>query len=260
MAAAGSGPEEQLLKRIEMGMKLCRCALEHPPLLEAREHAELAADKLEEAVPVPQVRELYPRVLQLYRMKEAELFREPVNAVLFRIPDYFTFVKRPMSLHNVLDNIVANAYSTKEQVVQDLDAIWEACEKFNGPSHEYTLQARKCGAVWKRLEKELKDSKLVDAATREEFVQMVEQVGDEQLFRDITDCLRQHAPHMLLEGDEMDVDMLTVGMHDRLMRLVEAKTARPASASGMRSPAPGGYAGKLQAKGAKGGKGGKGGR
>lgn len=250
-----------LLAKLDATIRYVECALTHPSI-PAGVHQPLAGDELESRVPVPAVRELYPVVYRLYtETSDAAVFREPVNALAFNIPDYYQIITSPKSLRDVLDAMSSNRYSTRDQVVRELDSIWANAERYNGPKHEFTAQAKRCQEMVRKRLKDIDDGKVVDNAKVQDFISIVEQNGDDDMYNALLDCLRRHAPHLLLEGDEMDLDRLTVGVYERLMAIVQAKTQRPASRQGAPSPNPLGAGPSASTAGKKSAKGkGKGGR
>lgn len=231
-----SKPEavDAVVKTIDHWIKYIDCAMSHP-VLPSEMHARLG-DTSE--IVVPAVREMYPVVYSLYTtVSDAQAFREPVNALEVNAFDYYAIITSPMSLREILDNMLANKYSQREQVLRDLDLIWANTLRFNGENSPYTVQARKCEDYVKRKVQELADARLCESTMRDEFVQAVEQIGDEELFEQISTCVATHAPNMLLGGEELDIEQLTVGMFNRLMKIVR-NHQRPSSRTAARSPAP----------------------
>jgi hypothetical protein len=84
------------------------------------------------------------------------LFTLPVN--LDQFPSYTKYVKMPMCLNDIAQNLLNNAYDTRAEVVEDLELVWKNAQAFN-PSGTFVhgraedLQ-RRCSEMIKDLDDE----------------------------------------------------------------------------------------------------------
>lgn len=67
----------------------------------------------------------------LKKEKNAVYYLEPVDPDKLKIPTYFTIIKHPMDLSTVEVNLKKKKYNSKEEVVSDLQLIWNNCREFN---------------------------------------------------------------------------------------------------------------------------------
>ena len=77
----------------------------------------------------------------IWNKKIAAPFRASVNLVEY--PDYTKFVKQPISLQEIRDNIMDFSYHTVEAFVNDLKLMVSNSSTYNGPQMVITQNARK---------------------------------------------------------------------------------------------------------------------
>ncbi len=68
---------------------------------------------------------------QLFKKRETEPFKEPVDYEGLGLSDYKSIVKRMMDLGTVRKNIKADAYEYLEDVLDDIQLIWDNCKLYN---------------------------------------------------------------------------------------------------------------------------------
>jgi len=80
-------------------------------------------------------------------------FATPVNPV--RVPDYYTHIMHPMDLGTIHANLVLGGYATGTgttadnqcgtiPLLQDLNILYENCQRYNGAKHMFTRMAKDC--------------------------------------------------------------------------------------------------------------------
>ena len=89
----------------------------------------------------PQQKHLQRIVSNVKRIAAAKAFLLPVDPIALRIPTYLEYVKQPMDLRTLEDNLRADKYSTVEACVADLNQIVKNAQIFNGLDHPVTKSA-----------------------------------------------------------------------------------------------------------------------
>ena len=92
------------------------------------------------------------------------LFMRPVDPVRDRAPGYHSIVKSPMDLGTVLALLRNNVYSAADEVLSDIEQVWENCKAFNPSTHVLHHYASRLSAEFKRIYAEQKRDGDGDAA------------------------------------------------------------------------------------------------
>ena len=117
-------------------------------------------ERLEEAskgsspMTTPQHKALARLMQNVKRIQSSTAFRQPVDVVGLKIPTYFDYIKKPMDLHTLEDNLKGGKYPTVDVFVADFNQIVENSRIFNGADHGVTKQALEMKASFeKQMEK-----------------------------------------------------------------------------------------------------------
>ena len=87
-------------------------------------------------ITVPQHRFLADRLRNTKKIKVSQLFKDPVDLVLY--PAYSSFVTNPMDLSTMESKLKEGRYNNVGEFMQDLDLIIDNCVAFNGKDHAVT--------------------------------------------------------------------------------------------------------------------------
>ena len=68
-------------------------------------------------------------------------FVEMVDPVKDGAPEYFTYIKEPISLNEIKRKLESNEYEDMDALKHDIDLIWQNSKTYNGPEAYYTLMA-----------------------------------------------------------------------------------------------------------------------
>jgi hypothetical protein len=84
---------------------------------------------------------------------KSEAFRQPVDIVKLKIPDYFTIIHHPMDISTVLKKLRSNPkqYSQPSEVAEDMRLIWHNCRTYNGDKHVVTQCANVLSENFEKL-------------------------------------------------------------------------------------------------------------
>lgn len=212
------------------------CARDHPSL-PVGQH-QFQPDRVADAAMLP----LYRVVYQLYTtVSESTHFREPVNALESGAFDYYKRIDRPMSLRQVLDQMVGDGrkYSSVQSALADLDTVWANCEKYNGNDPHFTPQARRCRQWLKEKYAEAALNVTADRARVELLLEAIEQQQSDALMLAVHKTIEAMRPD-LIHDEEVDMENINVGLLQKLEELV--RNFRPGSsrreAGGRESPRP----------------------
>lgn len=75
------------------------------------------------------------------KVKSAEWFLKPVDAVALNIPTYFDTISHPMDLGTLEQKLKERAYKTADDFMADFELIVSNSAKFNGETHPVTYAA-----------------------------------------------------------------------------------------------------------------------
>jgi len=82
-------------------------------------------------------------ISNLKKSNASTAFRQPVDYVALKIPNYPEVVKHPMDLSTIDNRLKHNKYSSVAAFISDFEQIVTNCFLFNGPDHGISQQARK---------------------------------------------------------------------------------------------------------------------
>eukprot|EP00744_Colponema_vietnamica_P016298 GILI01022860.1.p1 GENE.GILI01022860.1~~GILI01022860.1.p1 ORF type:complete len:225 (-),score=34.54 GILI01022860.1:30-704(-) len=194
-------------------ISLINCAKVHPPLPSGthkrRPQAEIRGP--------PDVVELYRIIYDLYTTVEASLaFREPVDALAYKLYDYYMKVKNPMSLRIVLDRIAdptGGFYGSRDQVLSEVSQIWRNCELYNGNQSIVTEGAHQCERWISTMLQELEDGRPADVEAVDRFNDafMAEAESDADAAERLMEFVKKLNPKLLTSDGDLELENLTSG-------------------------------------------------
>lgn len=82
-------------------------------------------------------------ISNLKKSNASSAFRQPVDYMALKIPNYPDIVKHPMDLSTIDQRLKQNKYSSVSAFASDFEQIVNNCYLFNGPDHGISQQARK---------------------------------------------------------------------------------------------------------------------
>jgi hypothetical protein len=211
--------------KVNFWVRFIDLAVEHPPL--PSEDVIGRADAALMQAMVPDVRELYPIVYDLYSGDLAQIFRNPVYALSEPgVWPYYQTISHPMSLRDVIEKLHSSRYSTCKQVIDDVDLIWSNCATFNGADSTVTQNAKKCQHWFQKKVQDLEETKLVPETELLEFTEFVENHGDENLVRQLTAVVQKYAPHLVDAEESVMMELVPRGLFRRMQDTVKAFKSR----------------------------------
>ena len=83
---------------------------------------------------------------ELYRKPFAEPFRQPVDYEYYQLVDYPQIIKKMMDLRTLIYDLDNGKYQTVEQVLDDIQLIWDNCKLYNDKNtriHKAALKLEK---------------------------------------------------------------------------------------------------------------------
>lgn len=90
-------------------------------------------------------------IKSLKKHKRAVAFLQPVDPVLFNIPDYFDIIKSPMDLGTVEKKLKADQYPTVAAFKADVQLVFQNCYLYNNPGDPVTQDAKKLEEHYQKL-------------------------------------------------------------------------------------------------------------
>lgn len=87
---------------------------------------------------------------KLWGRKEALAFKEPVDPVKLRIPDYFNFIKHPMDLGTVKHKLATKQYSTPLEVCEDVRLVFRNCATYNQVGNPVRIMGDQLSDIWEK--------------------------------------------------------------------------------------------------------------
>lgn len=124
-----------------------------PPLVtdgpEAKRHRQLTERASRKA---EMWQEVIKIVEKIRKNAKSEHFRNPVDPIRLKIPDYFNVIKRPMDIGTVLKKLRSKpmGYTAPSEVADDVRQIWINCRTYNGEQHPVTISANACSEVFEK--------------------------------------------------------------------------------------------------------------
>jgi hypothetical protein len=94
------------------------------------------------------------------------LFREPVDPVLYGIPDYFDVIKNPMDLGTVKKKLTNSQYANLDEFAADVRLTFSNAMTYNPPGNQVHTVAEQLNGIfeseWKLVERKCRDRNLVN--------------------------------------------------------------------------------------------------
>uniref|UniRef100_A0A3Q3VZL0 Bromodomain-containing protein 2 n=1 Tax=Mola mola TaxID=94237 RepID=A0A3Q3VZL0_MOLML len=78
----------------------------------------------------------------LWRHQFSWPFRQPVDAVSLRIPDYYTIIKNPMDLSTINKRLQSKYYWQALDCIQDVNTLFTNCYMYNQPGDDIVFMAQ----------------------------------------------------------------------------------------------------------------------
>ncbi|XP_013880560.1 bromodomain-containing protein 3 isoform X1 [Austrofundulus limnaeus] len=89
-------------------------------------------------------------------------FQQPVDAVKFRIPDYYTIIKCPMDLGTIKSRLQNRYYWEASECVKDFETMFSNCYRYNQPRDDVVVMAQALEKVFlQKLSKMPSDEELI---------------------------------------------------------------------------------------------------
>lgn len=107
----------------------------------AREEQPDALQQAPKPMTKPQQKHIQRAISNVKRIAAAKSFLIPVDPVALHIPNYFDYIKEPMDLKTLEDNLRAEKYPTVESCFADFNLIVKNSQLFNGNVHPVTQSA-----------------------------------------------------------------------------------------------------------------------
>jgi hypothetical protein len=124
-----------------------------PPLVaegpEAKRHRQLAER-------ASRKNELWNEVVKIVekirKNTKSEPFRQPVDPIKLKIPDYLNVISKPMDLGTVLKKLRSKplGYTQPQEVAEDVRQIWTNCRTYNGLNHPVSQAANTCSEAFEK--------------------------------------------------------------------------------------------------------------
>ena len=64
---------------------------------------------------------------QIWKVKGAYHFHDPVDPVKYGVLDYFNVIEKPMDLGTIKKKVNFNCYKRPEQFIHDMNLVWNNC-------------------------------------------------------------------------------------------------------------------------------------
>uniref|UniRef100_A0A3Q3LQI0 Bromodomain-containing protein 2 n=1 Tax=Mastacembelus armatus TaxID=205130 RepID=A0A3Q3LQI0_9TELE len=81
-------------------------------------------------------------VKALWRHQFSWPFRQPVDAVALRLPDYYTIITKPMDLGTIKKRLQNKYYSQAHECIQDFNTMFTNCYMYNRPGDDIVFMAQ----------------------------------------------------------------------------------------------------------------------
>jgi Bromodomain len=79
---------------------------------------------------------------ELWKLKEAWIFYEPVDIIKCNTPDYYSIIREPMDLGTIKSNLKKGLYDKPEQFEADMLKIFSNCFFYNGETSGVSLMCK----------------------------------------------------------------------------------------------------------------------
>ena len=93
-------------------------------------------------------------VCKLMRIRDCELFREPIDPIKLDIPDYFQIIKRPMDFKTIYRKLNNYQYTNCSEFCVDVHLIFDNCLRYYEPNSDEVRMMNNIKKEYLRLFKE----------------------------------------------------------------------------------------------------------
>jgi hypothetical protein len=81
-------------------------------------------------------------VNHLWKQNGAIVFHEPVDPILFNIPDYLEVIKNPMDFATIKSKLAKYVYKSPSEFIGDVELVFTNCIIYNGENSDYGVIAK----------------------------------------------------------------------------------------------------------------------
>ncbi|KAK5045688.1 hypothetical protein LTR84_009057 [Exophiala bonariae] len=126
-----------------------------PPLANGSGSPTREAADADDTVTPARLAHMRKVISNLKKSNASTAFRQPVDYMALKIPNYPDIIKNPMDLSTIDHRLKQNTYSSVAAFITDFEQIVNNCVLFNGPDHGVTQQARKMQSSFRSQMKNL---------------------------------------------------------------------------------------------------------
>lgn len=126
-----------------------------PPLANGNGTPTREAADADDSVTPARLAHMRKVISNLKKSNASAAFRQPVDYMALKIPNYPDIVKHPMDLSTIDHRLKQNTYTSIAAFVGDFEQIVDNCVLFNGQDHGVTQQARKMQSSFRSQMKNL---------------------------------------------------------------------------------------------------------
>ncbi|KPI40859.1 Bromodomain-containing factor 1 [Cyphellophora attinorum] len=121
----------------------------------------------DDSVTQPRLNHMKKVISNLKKSNASASFRQPVDHVALKIPNYPEVVKHPMDLSKIDQKLKADGYTKISDFVADFDLIVNNCVLFNGKDHVVTQSAFKMQSSFKNQMQHLPKAQFAEPSKEE---------------------------------------------------------------------------------------------
>ena len=78
----------------------------------------------------------------LWKQNGAIIFHEPVDPIVYNIPDYPEVIKTPMDFGTIKSKLAKNSYKNPKDFLSDVELVFNNCIIYNGDNTDYGVIAK----------------------------------------------------------------------------------------------------------------------
>lgn len=82
-------------------------------------------------------------IKNLWKIKQAQIFHQPVDVEQYEIPEYYEIVKTPMDFGTIRKKLQCNLYDGAQQFIDDVELVFSNCILFNQSDSDFGVIAGK---------------------------------------------------------------------------------------------------------------------
>jgi bromodomain-containing factor 1 len=79
-------------------------------------------------------------ITTLMKQPNAQMFHQPVDIILYGIPDYPNIVKKPMDFGTIKAKLLSNIYNSSREFLDDIELVFYNCVLYNGVSESFNYR------------------------------------------------------------------------------------------------------------------------